>query len=79
MFIGDIMFILPVIIMPTIVGLIISLILYVIRIIRRSEQRADERLRIDKENTAFQKQQMEEVRQLNQRLTDIEDLLKQVE
>lgn len=59
--------------------LIIVLIIYVTRIVRRTEQRAEERLRLDKENSALQQQQMQAMTELNNRLTRIENMLKDVE
>lgn len=59
--------------------LIIGVIIYVTRIVRRSEQRADERLKLDKENFNIQQQQIAAMTELNNRLTRIEKMLKEVE
>jgi uncharacterized coiled-coil protein SlyX len=40
------------------------------------ERRADERLKLDKENATFQQQQIQEI---NNRLTNIEKILKEVD
>lgn len=64
-------------ILPVIIFIII--IIFVIRIVRRMERRADERLKLDKEIALSQQQQMQAINELNQRLTNIEKLLKEVE
>jgi len=43
------------------------------------EHRADERLKLDKENTAFQQQQLKRMEELNERMKNIENTLKEVE
>jgi sensor domain CHASE-containing protein len=58
--------------------LIVALI-FVVRIIKRMERRTDERLKLDKENAAFQQQQLQTINELNNRLTNIENMLKEVE
>jgi hypothetical protein len=47
-----------------------------IRVVRRMELRADERLKLDKENAALQQRQIQEI---NNRLTNIEKILKEVD
>lgn len=59
--------------------LIIILIIFAFRFVRRLEKRAEERLRLDQENAAFQKNQTEAINELNERLTKIENMLKEVE
>lgn len=59
--------------------LTILFIVYVIKVIRRSERRAEERLQLDRENSTFQQLQTESINELNQRLIVIEKLLKEVE
>ncbi|NWL87156.1 MULTISPECIES: hypothetical protein [unclassified Paenibacillus] len=54
----------------------IIIIYYVISIARRMGKRADERLKLDKENAHLLQQQMQEV---NLRLTRIEKMLKEVD
>lgn len=54
----------------------ITIIVFVIGIVRRMERRADERLRLDKENANLLQQQIQEI---NTRLTNIEKTLKQVD
>ncbi|QED46672.1 hypothetical protein [Cytobacillus dafuensis] len=57
----------------------ILIIIFVIRIVRRMESRADERLKLDKENAVYQQEQMQAIKELNNRLTNIENMLKEVE
>ncbi|WMT42882.1 hypothetical protein RE628_11675 [Paenibacillus sp. D2_2] len=54
----------------------ISIIVFIIGVVRRTERRADERLKIDKENAYWLQQQMQEI---NIRLTNIERTLKEVD
>ncbi|SHF86384.1 hypothetical protein [Ornithinibacillus halophilus] len=61
------------------IALIIVAIVYGVKILKRAERRADERLKIDKENSNYQKQQLNEINELNNRITTIEKLLKDVE
>lgn len=77
---GDILFpffSLGVAFLPLIIGILV--IVFAIRIVRRMERRADERLKLDKENVAFQQQQLKTISELNNRLTNIENMLKEVE
>jgi hypothetical protein len=55
---------------------LIFIIVFVIRVIRRMEHRAEERLKIDKETSQLQQQQIQEI---NKRLTNIENILKEVD
>ena len=59
---------LPILVLIFIIGL-------VIRFIRRMEHRAEERLKLDKETTQLQQQQIQEI---NKRLTNIENILIEV-
>jgi Na+-transporting methylmalonyl-CoA/oxaloacetate decarboxylase gamma subunit len=54
----------------------ISILVFAITAIRRMEHRAEERLKLSKENIALQQQQIQEI---NKRLTTIESILKEVE
>lgn len=54
----------------------ILLILFVVRAVHRMERRAEERLKLDKENAALQQKQIQDV---NDRLTRIETILKEVD
>lgn len=63
--------------LPFIVIIIITI--FVVRVIRRMEHRAEERLLLDKENMVFHQEQMKAMNELNQRLTNIETLLKDVD
>lgn len=59
--------------------LIIIVCIFIVRIVQRMERRAEERLQLDKENVSFQHQQMKAINELNQRLTNIEAILKDVD
>ncbi|WP_141434337.1 hypothetical protein [Bacillus sp. 03113] len=77
---GDILFqmiSLGTLILPVL--LIFFILIYVIRIVRRVERRAEDRLKLDKENATFQQQQMKAINELNNRLTNIENMLKEVD
>jgi sensor domain CHASE-containing protein len=63
--------------LPLIIGILV--IIFVFRMVKRMERRADERLKLDKENVAFQQQQLKTISELNNRLTNIENMLKEVE
>lgn len=65
------------ILVPIVLGVIV--IIFVVRIVRRMEQRADERLKIDKENALFQQDQMKAIHDLGLRLSNIEKMLKEVD
>jgi sensor domain CHASE-containing protein len=54
----------------------IVILIFVVRVVRRMERRAEDRLKLDKENVSLQQKQMEEI---NDRLTNIEKILKQVD
>lgn len=60
--------------LPLIVLVIIFV--FVISVIRRMERRAEERLTLDKETAHLQQLQIQEI---NNRLTNIENILKQVD
>lgn len=59
--------------------LIIILVVYVKNVIARMEQRSDKRVEIDRQNAEIQQQQMKIMEELNQRISNVEILLKQVE
>ncbi|MFY4774134.1 hypothetical protein [Metabacillus sp. RGM 3146] len=61
------------------IAVLVFVVLFATRLTRRMENRAEQRLLIEKENSAFQKQQTEAIQELNRRLTNIEILLKEVE
>lgn len=52
------------------------IVVFVISVIRRMERRAEERLTLDKETAHLQQLQIQEI---NNRLTNIENILKQVD
>jgi hypothetical protein len=54
----------------------IFIVIFLANVVRRMERRADERLKLDKENTALLQQQIKEI---NNRLTNIETVLKEVD
>jgi hypothetical protein len=56
--------------------LILCIFIFGIGVVRRMERRAEERLKLDKENAALQQQQIQEI---NNRLTNIEKILKEVD
>jgi large-conductance mechanosensitive channel len=56
--------------------LILFIVIFVIGVVRRMERLAEERLKLDKENAALQQQQIQEI---NNRLTNIEKILKEVD
>ncbi|MBU9722417.1 MULTISPECIES: hypothetical protein [Bacillaceae] len=57
-------------------GIIIFIIVFVIRTIRKIERRAEERLKLEREKSAILHQQMNEI---NNRMTNIEKMLKEVD
>lgn len=61
-------------IIPALIFLLI--LIFGIRFALRMERRSEERLRLDKENTSLLQQQIMEV---NERLTKIENILKEVD
>ncbi|AQQ52620.1 hypothetical protein [Planococcus lenghuensis] len=60
-------------------ALLVAVIVYVVRLVRRTERRAEERLQLDKENADIQLQQTQMISELNERLTGIEKVLREVE
>ncbi|MBU9722420.1 MULTISPECIES: hypothetical protein [Bacillaceae] len=54
----------------------ILVIVAVVKVVRRMDQRAEERLRLEKENATLQHQQMKEI---TNRITKIEKMLKEVD
>lgn len=65
-------FVIPMI--PVLIFIVI--LIFLINVVRRMERRADERLKLDKENATLQQQQIQEI---NNRLTNIEKILKEVD
>lgn len=55
---------------------LILIFIFVFTVIRRAERRAEEQLKLDKETAQLQQQQIQEI---NKRLTNIENILKQVD
>jgi hypothetical protein len=55
---------------------VIFIIMFVINLVRRFERRAEERLKLDKENIKLQQHQMQEI---NKRLTNIENILNEID
>ncbi|WP_078381099.1 hypothetical protein [Sutcliffiella halmapala] len=58
---------------------LILIIIFIVRAFRRMEARAEERLKLDRENIAFQQVQIKANNELNERLSNIEKLLKEVD
>lgn len=61
---------------PTI--LIIIGLIFLFRIMKRAEKRAEERLKIEKENSTYQQEQTFALQNLNKQLADIEKILTDV-
>jgi len=59
--------------------LILLPLIFIIRYFKRMEKRAEERLILEREHIAFQQKQVKVNEELNQRLTSIEKILKEVE
>lgn len=59
--------------------LAIAAAVFITRLVKRTEQRSEERLQLDKEKSATQTQQLEMLRSLNRRMTTIEKFLKDIE
>ncbi|AQQ52621.1 hypothetical protein [Planococcus lenghuensis] len=59
--------------------LAVAAAVYIIRLVKRTERRSEERLQLDKEKSATQTQQLEMLQSLNRRLTTIEKFLKDVQ
>ncbi|MGP1906949.1 hypothetical protein ACTSEZ_02200 [Metabacillus sp. JX24] len=58
---------------------IILPLIFIIRYFKRMEKRAEERLKLERDHAAFQQKQVKVNEELNQRLTSIEKMLKEVE
>ncbi len=58
---------------------IILIIYFGIKYVKRAEKRADERLKLDKESTILQEQQLKLIESLNVRLSRIEKTLNEIE
>jgi large-conductance mechanosensitive channel len=56
--------------------LILFIIIFGISVVRRMDRRAEERLKLEKENAALRQQQFQEIKD---RLTNIEKILKEVD
>ena len=69
----------PLLFMVLPIILIIILIVYAKNVISRMEQRSEKRLQIDRQNVEIHQQQMKVLDELNQRIFNVEKLLKQVE
>ena len=69
----------PLLFMVIPIILIIILIVYAKNVISRMEQRSEKRLQIDRQNVEIHQQQMKVLDELNQRIFNVEKLLKQVE
>ncbi|MBU9722419.1 MULTISPECIES: hypothetical protein [Bacillaceae] len=67
---------LPLLMMLIPLGIVVFIIVFVIKTVRRMDQRAEERLKLDKENAALQQQQMNEI---NNRISNIERMLKEID
>ena len=77
---GDILFqLISIVIFLLPLVFIVLLLLYVKRLIQRMEKRSDERLQIDQQNTELQKQQIKTLNDLNERILNVEKILKDVE
>ena len=77
---GDVLFqFISIILVLLPVAFILFLFMFVKRLIQRWEKRSDERLQIEKQNTAIQHQQMKTLNDLNERLLNVEKTLKAVE
>lgn len=61
-------------ILPIIIGIFI--IIFIVLTVKKNGERADERLKIERENMLVQQNKMDE---MNQRLITIEKILKEVE
>ncbi|WP_217587305.1 hypothetical protein [Lentibacillus saliphilus] len=61
------------------VVVIVLVLVYVIRLVRRMERRAEERLQFEKENAAHQEQHIEVIHDVQDRLSNIERILKDVD
>jgi TRAP-type C4-dicarboxylate transport system permease small subunit len=70
------MSVLPIIFAFLPILVVILIIIFVISIVRRMERRSEERLKLDKENIKLQQQQIQEI---NKGLTNIENILKEVD
>lgn len=55
--------------------IVIGFIFYLARYMKRAETRADEKLNLEKENIAYQKEQIVALHKLKERIVNIEKLL----
>ena len=67
-FINLLIFILPILI-------ILGFLFYLARYLKRAESRADEKLTIEKENVEYQKEQINALSKIKERIVDIEKML----
>ncbi|PAD81027.1 hypothetical protein CHH57_22060 [Niallia circulans] len=54
---------------------VLGFIFYITRYMKRAETRADEKLNLEKENIAYQKEQIEALNKVKERIVNIEKLL----
>ncbi|QKS70094.1 hypothetical protein FLK61_25315 [Paenalkalicoccus suaedae] len=57
----------------------VAILIYVLIVVRKVNNRSEERLRLEKENDAHRQQQAQELNDMKKRLTHIEDMLKEVD
>ncbi|AYV66716.1 hypothetical protein C2I06_07420 [Niallia circulans] len=55
--------------------IVLGFIFYIARYMKRAETRADEKLNLEKENIAYQKEQIEALNKVKERIVNIEKLL----
>ncbi|WP_400241731.1 hypothetical protein AB3U99_13635 [Niallia sp. JL1B1071] len=67
-FINLLIFILPILI-------ILGFLFYLARYMKRAESRADEKLNIEKENVEYQKEQINALNKIKERIVNIEKML----
>jgi large-conductance mechanosensitive channel len=60
------------------IAIFCCIVFFLIRFIRRTERRSDEKIKLEKENKSTQQQQIDTLKEMNERLTRIENLLKEV-
>jgi len=73
---GSMLIIAPFVIQLIPIVIFVVIFIFLVGIIRRMEKRADERLKIEKENATLLQQQIQEI---NQRLKNIEKTLLEVD
>lgn len=55
--------------------LILGFLFYLARYMKRAEERADEKLNIEKENVAYQKEQIDTLNKVKEKIVNIEKML----